>query len=209
MRDHDEEDAPLTDAQRALAESGLPVAWSVSRWFARRHPRLAGDLLGAAMLALCTTARDYGPDCGSSFANYAGHRVKGACADLVRTQGRFWASRKGRAEPPRVMSMSRPVAHRRPQPIGDVFMVAHTPRPEYEAEWADEFEWALAGLNDRSRTFFRLVYGPADLNQAEAGRLLGLNQAKATRLHAAAAAVVRARLERHMDDLVGLRRKGA
>lgn len=75
-----------TALEQALVMHYLPLVKSVlGRMTMCLPPHVdVGDLYSAGMLGLLQAIRNYNPNCGSSFANYARWRIKGAVLDELR-----------------------------------------------------------------------------------------------------------------------------
>ncbi len=90
-------DVPSTDARNRLITENLDlvgqVVWDVSAHYPRTVDR--DELWGAGALGLVEAATRYDPTVGTSFAQYARMRVRGAIIDSARD--RDWASRGVRA----------------------------------------------------------------------------------------------------------------
>jgi RNA polymerase sigma factor (sigma-70 family) len=78
---------PLNEEQRALVETCVHLAFSLSRPFNRRHRHTGIDFANEALLALTVCGSKFKPEFGVPFPAFVSTRVKLRLMDCVRVAG--------------------------------------------------------------------------------------------------------------------------
>ena len=168
--------APLSDAQRDLAEQYVPLARSMAHRFAKSWPSGADDFRATASLALVEAAQAFEPARGVDFATFARRRIHGALVDAQR--GFFWEGWRGAAEfRPRFTPLADDVEAR-----GAVLGVRCDDPVGADLEAKDDVDHWLRKLPARHAAAFRHIYFEGK-TQEETAVLVGCSKAAMSRLH--------------------------
>lgn len=180
---------PLTDSQRELATSALPLVEYVVGEYARKLPDQVSpdDLMQDGMIGAMSAARKFDPARGVKFTSFASRYIRGAIVDGLR--GMDWVPRQVR---------------RRKEPITELISInaitrRATGNNSSESTIADELGCDAIGLSDvdridcvralfrglgrRDRLMMDLLYIDG-LTMKEAGRAIGVSESRVSQLHA-------------------------
>ncbi len=83
-RSKNESRAPLTDAQRKLAERYLPLARAVAKPFKQRYPQESDEFESSACMALVEAAQAFDPVKNVAFGTFALYRITGELRQVQR-----------------------------------------------------------------------------------------------------------------------------
>jgi RNA polymerase sigma factor (sigma-70 family) len=186
---------PLTADQRSLASDArsLKLAADIAGRYARSFPRLADELHGEALLALCRAARTFEPHRQVSFPTHATNRIHGAMLDLFRGLIPRGYRRRDAADAPYVGSLE--VVKAYDDEGRPVFLRNVVTSGEDPADWGTEYQDELADLTrslpPRDGVILRLLYGHAETARMRvAAYAAGLSESRVSQIHARAISIL-------------------
>lgn len=176
--------APLTAAQRDLAERYIPLAMKMALPRCRAWPRLREEFESAAMMALVEAAESFDPCRGVCFAVFARLRIFGALRDVQRREI-LSGFRSRPDDAPHLGGLTA-----KSEECGQVLGATAGPPVGDDQADLDAVLWRLDRLPSLHARVMRQVYVHGQ-TQTQAAAALGISQTRCCVLHRESLALLR------------------